>query len=129
MSGQPQFSSDELSRRRTVMSADRTMMSWTRTSLSMISFGFTIYKFLQYLREQASTSVAFTAPHGPRRLGEALIVLGLAALIIGGVQHWRALGEYGVVRRWRNASLFFAACVVLIGIVALMSVAFRIGPF
>ena len=26
-------------------------MAWIRTSLSMISFGFTIYKFFQYLRE------------------------------------------------------------------------------
>jgi putative membrane protein len=29
---------------RTVMAAGRTLMAWVRTALSMISFGFTIYK-------------------------------------------------------------------------------------
>jgi uncharacterized membrane protein YidH (DUF202 family) len=37
----------DLALRRTVMAADRTLMAWVRTALSMISFGFTIYKLLQ----------------------------------------------------------------------------------
>jgi len=32
---------------RTLMAADRSLMAWIRTALSMISFGFTIYKLLQ----------------------------------------------------------------------------------
>ena len=32
---------------RTLMAADRTLMAWIRTSLSMLSFGFTIYKVLE----------------------------------------------------------------------------------
>ena len=37
---------------RTYMAADRTLMAWVRTSISMIGFGFTLYKFLQYIDEQ-----------------------------------------------------------------------------
>jgi uncharacterized membrane protein YidH (DUF202 family) len=41
-----------LAAKRNSMAADRSMMAWTRTGLSMIGFGFTIYKFLQYLNEK-----------------------------------------------------------------------------
>ena len=34
---------------RTAIAAKRTLMAWVRTSISMIGFGFSIYKFLQYL--------------------------------------------------------------------------------
>ena len=36
---------------RTLMAADRSLMAWVRTGLSMISFGFTIYKILQGFQE------------------------------------------------------------------------------
>ncbi|HMM77753.1 MAG TPA: DUF202 domain-containing protein [Gammaproteobacteria bacterium] len=36
---------------RTLMAADRTSMAWTRTSLSLLGFGFTIYKVFQTLQE------------------------------------------------------------------------------
>ena len=35
---------------RTRLAYERTLMAWVRTSTSLISFGFTIYKFFQYLR-------------------------------------------------------------------------------
>ena len=37
------------------MAADRTLMAWIRTTLSMISFGFTIYKFLQAMFESGKS--------------------------------------------------------------------------
>ena len=60
-------SSDELALQRTVMAADRTLMAWTRTALSLITFGFTIYKFLQYARQEGQ--IAHVSLEGPRRLG------------------------------------------------------------
>lgn len=45
-------SSTELALDRTLLAHDRTLMAWVRTATSLISFGFTIYKFFQYLREQ-----------------------------------------------------------------------------
>ncbi|HVH26922.1 MAG TPA: DUF202 domain-containing protein [Vicinamibacterales bacterium] len=59
---------DDMARMRTIMAADRTLMAWIRTTLSMISFGFTIYKFLQYLYE-ANEGAPDLNPQGPRNLG------------------------------------------------------------
>jgi putative membrane protein len=42
----------DLAVERTVMAADRSLMAWVRTGLSLTSFGFTIYNFLEYEREQ-----------------------------------------------------------------------------
>ncbi len=39
---------------RTRLAHDRTLMAWVRTSTSLISFGFTIYKFFQYLQEKGT---------------------------------------------------------------------------
>ena len=38
---------DQLAIDRTRLAAERSLMAWIRTALSMIAFGFTIYKFLQ----------------------------------------------------------------------------------
>ena len=40
--------------KRNIMAAKRTLMAWTRTGLSMIGFGFTIYKFLQALQDEGN---------------------------------------------------------------------------
>ena len=40
---------DRLAIDRTRLAAERSLMAWIRTALSMIAFGFTIYKFLQAL--------------------------------------------------------------------------------
>ena len=42
----------DLGELRTIMAADRTLMAWVRTSLSMLSFGFTIYKVLDTAAKQ-----------------------------------------------------------------------------
>jgi hypothetical protein len=64
----------------TIWRSSATLMAWIRTALSMIGFGFTIYKFFQYLpaelaagnvrRPQAPYSgidgSGFTAPAFPK---------------------------------------------------------------
>ena len=41
------LSNTDLAFERTVLAHERTLMAWVRTAVSMISFGFTIYKFFQ----------------------------------------------------------------------------------
>jgi hypothetical protein len=41
---------------RTRLAHDRTLMAWVRTATSLISFGFTIYKFFQYMQEKGTPS-------------------------------------------------------------------------
>jgi putative membrane protein len=66
---------------RTMMAHDRTLMAWVRTSTSMISFGFTIYKFFQYLHDQNPLSDAHRL-FGPRAIALILIGIGLAGLAL-----------------------------------------------
>src|SRR5271167_1523529 len=93
-----------MSFQRTRMSADRTLMSVIRTALSLIGFGFTIFQFFQRLREQDVISKA----EAPRNFGLALVVLGVAMLILGiiyhiqfmlGLRHMReSMREQGLIR-------------------------------
>jgi putative membrane protein len=73
------------------MAADRTLMAWIRTALSMISFGFTIYKFFQYLRE--SDVLGQFPGAGPKFIGLTLVVLGTSLLGL-------AIVEYVTYQRW-----------------------------
>jgi len=119
----------DLALERTVIAAERTLMAWIRTSLSMISFGFTIYKFFQYLRE--SGEIAGVRAHGPRNLGLTLIAIGTLALMVAAVQHRQYLARLGVRQRQYTWSLAFivAALLALIGTLAFVDMFIRIGPF
>jgi putative membrane protein len=83
-------SSEQLARERTLMAVERTQMAWIRTALSMLTFGFSLLKFFQFLREQDPTPGAMV--HGPRRLGLAIMLLGLVSLSL-------ATGQYVTDRR------------------------------
>jgi putative membrane protein len=114
---------------RTFMAADRTLMAWVRTALSMIGFGFTSYKFLQYMHQQKPEGLPEL--EGPRNLGLAFIGLGLVSLVIAVIQDWHYTKRLqgGHRRRPFNLSLLVAAFVALIGVFTFMSVFLRIGPF
>lgn len=114
---------------RTIMAADRTLMAWVRTAISMIGFGFTIYKFLQYMVQEGRAPLVRI--QGPRNLGLTFIALGVFSLAIAVVQNWqfvkRVRGKRGPPP-W-SLSLVVAGIVALIGILAFMNVLLRIGPF
>ncbi|MBP8303556.1 MAG: DUF202 domain-containing protein [Phycisphaerae bacterium] len=117
-----------LSVMRTMMSADRTLMAWTRTALSMISFGFTIYKFMQYMQEQGANVIK--NPYGPRNFGVALIALGIFSLIIACLQHWQVQKKIDPAGK-SHFSLPFAVAGLIgaVGFLALANMIFKIGPF
>ena len=68
---------------RTLMAADRTLMAWVRTSLSLSSFGFTVYKLLHGLNQ---AGVDLRPGQTPRDVG--LFLTGL-----GTVQYAQALRD------------------------------------
>jgi putative membrane protein len=74
----------ELAVIRTMMASDRTLMAWVRTSTSLISFGFTIYKFFQYLREGRPAHETLI---GPRGVGLVMIALGVGALVLATIEY------------------------------------------
>lgn len=128
-----------MSFQRTRLSADRTLMSVIRTSLSLIGFGFTIFQFFDKLRQ----AEVLTRANAPRNFGIALVSLGIALLVLGIIYH---IGFMIGLRkeRQRLASerlihaesafppsmiLITAVLLLLIGIAAVVSMVFRVGPF
>ena len=119
----------ELAEERTMIAADRTLMAWIRTSLSMISFGFTIYKFLQAM--QAAEHYTVARPNAPRNLGMALIGVGTAALAVAILQHVQFVKRMKGVSQsspW-TLSVIVGIFIALIGLLAFIGVALRTGPF
>ena len=78
----------KLSYERTFLAYERTQMAWVRTSLALISFGFGIAKFFQYLSEIQDSHGPYM---GPRTVGMIMIAIALVGLALASVQHRRAL--------------------------------------
>jgi len=86
---------------RTMMAADRSLMAWVRTALSLISFGFTIYKLLQGFAE-AGTSLSHAS--SPRSMGMWLTGMGTISMVLGTVEYWyrlKDLRHYRYYALWR----------------------------
>ena len=109
----------DLAVQRTAMAASRTMMAWVRTGTSLISFGFTIHKFLQ----AAATSTAKLSlmnAQGPRRLGLTLILLGTMSIILGTYEYFKTSKQLCVMqgREYKfkgDFSLIIGAVICLLG--------------
>lgn len=71
---------------RTALANDRTLMAWIRTSTSLISFGFTIYKFFQDLVKADDVKVKERLV-GAREVGMILITFGALGLMFGMLQY------------------------------------------
>jgi putative membrane protein len=120
----------DLALQRTIIAAERTLMAWIRTALSMIGFGFSIYKFFQYLPEEIATG-NIQRPQAPRNLGMSLIALGTLALSAAAWQHRNFLKQIGAsqARHVWSISFVVAIAVILIGIITFYGVLLRHGPF
>jgi len=124
---------------RTRLAEDRTLMAVIRTSLSLIGFGFTIFQFFQRLREQDVVARA----GAPLRFGLALVGLGVLMLILGIVYHVRfMLGLRRLRQSMRDEQLIHGATafpvsltlitaflLLAVGLAAIASMEFQIGPF
>lgn len=120
----------DLALQRTIIAGERTLMAWIRTSISMIGFGFTIFKFLQYLTEAQKTTG--TLHHNaPRNLGLAFVVLGTLALVGAIAQHRQFLKRIGATetRYLWSLAVIVAILVALIGVLAFIGILVRRGPF
>jgi putative membrane protein len=129
-----------MSFQRTRLSADRTLMSVIRTSLSLISFGFTIHQVFEKLREN---NVISSGAGAAQNFGVTLVGLGILMLVIGIIyqlQFMRGLRQERVLltseglihaesRFPASFTLVTAVVLLLIGIFAIVSIAFKVGPF
>jgi putative membrane protein len=128
-----------MSFQRTRMAADRTLMAVIRTSLSLISFGFTIAKFFEKLKEAGVLKGAAPA----RNFGTSLVALGIVMLALGisyhvafmlGLRRERdSLKASGLVHAESgfptSLVLIIAVLLLLIGVLAIISMVGQVGPF
>jgi len=118
--------STSLAVERTRLAHDRTLLAWVRTATSLISFGFTLYKFFQYLQQKDPNFPAshrFTA----REFAMIMISIGLIALVIATVQHRRDVVRMRAIYPEVPYSLatILAALLSGLGLIALVEVIFR----
>jgi putative membrane protein len=79
--------STKLAFERTRVAYERTTMAWIRTATSLITFGFSIYKFFQI--EQAQLVKEKRHWLGPREYAMILVASGLLSLLLGSIEHRR----------------------------------------
>jgi uncharacterized membrane protein YidH (DUF202 family) len=129
-----------MSFQRTRLSADRTLMSVIRTSLSLIGFGFTISQFFEKLKDSGMLHGGASAP---RNFGVSLVALGIAMLVVGIIYHIRFMLGLRQIRDTMaggklihaesgfppSMTLITAVILLLIGLIAIFSLMFQIGPF
>jgi putative membrane protein len=116
--------STRLAIERTRVAYDRTMMSWIRTATSLITFGFTIYKYFQIQRVAAPSESLV----GPREFSLILISLGLFSLAVAVWQNRQSLLRLRALYPETPRSLAggLAFVIALLGLLALIAVILRL---
>jgi putative membrane protein len=111
---------------RTRLAYERTLMAWVRTATSLITFGFSIYKFFQI--ELGRGVPKSDRLIGPREFALFMIVIGLFSLLMATLENRRDLKavktEYHV-KVHSSLAQVCAALVSLLGILALIAVILR----
>jgi len=122
---------NELAKQRNRDAAERTLMAWIRTCLSLISFGFGLDKIIAAL-DRAATSGDVQAQRGVQLVAAGFVLTGILAMVGATIQYRRELrrlhhNDY-VYRDKPQLAAATAVLITLIGVVALLLVAFGAGP-
>lgn len=117
----------QLALERTFLAHERTLMAWVRTATSLITFGFTLYKYFYYLHEQDP----LRHPQrilGARTYGLLMIVVGMLTLVLAAWQHRQQIAPLRA--QYHNAplslSLLVASLIAGLGLVAIVAAAFGV---
>ena len=102
---------------RTYLAHERTLMAWTRTATSLITFGFTLYKFFEFLHEHGEAARGQQIL-GARTFGLIMIGIGVVTLIIASVQHQVQMRR--LKAHYRDAP--FSLALLLAGLIACLGV-------
>jgi len=116
--------STKLAFERTRVAYERTMLAWVKTATSLITFGFSVYKFFQILREEGGRTNRLI---GARQFGLLLVSIGLASLALATWEYRQNIRMLGAQYEGRPRSLavIIAALISILGIVAMSLMIFR----
>ena len=121
--GQPESSptSNQMAADRTWMAHERKLMAWIRTATSMISFGFTIYKFFEGRPPNPHTILT------SRDFAILMISFGLIALTLATIQHLIEIRSIAslMTRKRRSIALVLSILLAVPGSIAFVSAVLR----
>jgi putative membrane protein len=110
----------------TRMAHERTLLAWVRTSTSLITFGFTLYKLFQTLDE---TGVRPAAHHflSSRRLGMSMILIAIIGLGLAIYQYWSEMSKLRKIKPDLAFSIAWVTAIpiFLLGLFFFLAAAFR----
>jgi putative membrane protein len=113
----------ELALERTRLAYERTLLAWMRTAIALISFGFTVYKFFQYLHESGQVPPT-PRLFGPRQFAMLMIGFGLMALLLATIEHRHNIRS--LRKRFGNVPLslatVFSSLIAILGLIGFVSV-------
>ena len=77
---------------RVFFAAERTLLAWVRTGLTIMAFGFVVARFglfLRLLAAQMGQGIPAAELHNrvSNGVGIALVLIGVACMILGAIQH------------------------------------------
>jgi putative membrane protein len=116
---------DDLAAARTLLAAERTLMAWIRTALSLLSFGFTIYKVLQSLQAAGQVPIEGATP---RNVGLFMAGMGTVAILMGTLDHWHSLKMLRQRHRFRlgRPPMIMAVLMSVTGLVLFFGILARV---
>ena len=125
-SAAPLSDSTRMALDRTRLALERTTMAWVRTATSLITFGFSVYKFfqLQLPHEEATDRLI-----GSREFAVAMISIGIISLVFATLQDWHSMRtlrvHYKGVEIPRSFAVLLGGLISILGIVALIAAILR----
>jgi putative membrane protein len=111
---------------RTRLAFERTTMAWVRTATSLITFGFSVYKFFQIETHRDDAAGRLI---GPREFALTMITIGIVSLVFATLQQRHSMQimrvHYQGMRVPRSLAVVIAALMSVLGILALVTVFLR----
>jgi putative membrane protein len=117
--------STRLAVERTRVAYERTMLAWIRTATALITFGFSVSKFSDFVHPAADKSGYLI---GPNQFGLILVCIGLASLALAVKEHRQNIRDLGdrYDSKRRSMAVIVAALIAVLGILALFAMLFRV---